>query len=262
MHRSPTAHRAAAAAMVLGSLLTAGCSAGSAGGAPTSSVTVSAFPSTPSPVPCPNPEGDACVGALTPGTTYRTTVFAPPISYSVAEQGWSNYEDTPGNFLLVPPGNDLPGVNAGTSDFIGVYTSVAPSRFLKPPRCSTRLVPGIAPTPAAMVAWMNQQSSITLSAPHKAALGGLEGLVTDVAVKPGATLPTCREGTSTFSVFVLFSGRSPSSLDHGVIPDMTMRLYLLGDRGHVLAVELDDIDSAPGTLESLDTTAHRLTFTH
>jgi hypothetical protein len=30
-------------------------------------------------------------------------------------------EDLPGNFLLVPPGSTLDGVNAGTSDDVGVY---------------------------------------------------------------------------------------------------------------------------------------------
>lgn len=77
----------------------------------------------PAPPVCPNPEGHACLGPIAAGT-YSTSVFRPQITYTVPA-GWSNLEDTPGNFLLVPPGFDLPGVNRGTSDFIGIYASVA-----------------------------------------------------------------------------------------------------------------------------------------
>ncbi len=56
---------------------------------------------------------------------YTTTMFEPTLTYSVPE-GWSNMEDLPGNFLLLPPGSTLEGVNAGTSDYLGVYTSVVP----------------------------------------------------------------------------------------------------------------------------------------
>lgn len=253
------------AAVLVLAVITSGCSAaGSSGtggtGAAAASSTSPASAS-PSARVCPNAEGDACVGALTAGTTYRTTVFSPRTSYSVTEPGWSNLEDTPGNFLLLPPGNDLPGVNAGTSDFIGVYTSVAPSAFVAPPDCAARLVPGIASTPQAMLTWMQRQPSITVTTPVAASVGGLTGWVVDVAVRPGARLPVCTEGADTFSVALLFSGVTPSSLDHGVIPGMTMRLFLLAYRGGVLAIELDDIATAPGTLDSLTSEARRLRFT-
>jgi hypothetical protein len=54
--------------------------------------------------------------------TYDTVLFQPSLAYTVAA-GWANFEDEPGNFLLVPPNGDLGGANAGTSDFIGVYTN-------------------------------------------------------------------------------------------------------------------------------------------
>lgn len=126
-----------AAGLALIALLAAGCSSGTkstgsrtpkspSSSSPAPSTTTSA--STPSsttsePPPCPNPEGQACLGALQSGT-YTTTVFQPQLTYTVPA-GWSNLEDTPGNFLLVPPHFTLAGVNAGTSDFIGIYTSVA-----------------------------------------------------------------------------------------------------------------------------------------
>ena len=82
--------------------------------APSASVAVStsstlATESASPPPECPNPEGQACLGELAPGT-YTTVVFTPTLTYTVPS-GWSNFEDTPGNFLLVPTRGSLPGVN-------------------------------------------------------------------------------------------------------------------------------------------------------
>ena len=82
---------------------------------------------------CPDPEGQKCLGKLAPWR-YKTAVSSPTVTYKVL-RGWTNFEDTPGNFLLVPSRGDLPGVNAGTRDFIGIYTSVA---FVKKLKFSTR----------------------------------------------------------------------------------------------------------------------------
>lgn len=45
-------------------------------------------------------------------------------------------------------------MNAGTADLIGVYTSVAASRFSGSVGCAPELVPKVDATPKAMVAWM------------------------------------------------------------------------------------------------------------
>jgi hypothetical protein len=189
-----------------------------------------------------------------------TVVFTPAISYSAPAAGWFNYEDTPGNFLLVPPRNDLPGVNAGTSDFIGIYRAVAPSKFDQLPACRTTLVPAVASTPRAMMTWLGRQAALEVTPPAPVSVGGLHGLVTDVRTKPVAKLPTCRKGTTPVTVFVMFSGLPPSSLDHGVIVGMTMRLYLLSYHSQVLAVEMDDIDAAPGNLATYSAVVKQLQF--
>jgi hypothetical protein len=58
----------------------------------------------------------------------------------------------------------------------------------------------------------------------------------------------------------MFSGLPPSSLDHGVIVGMTMRLYLLRYHSQVLAFELDDIDAAPGNLATYSDVVKQLQF--
>jgi hypothetical protein len=210
--------------------------------------------------PCTNPEGGVCVGPLTAGQTYATSRFQPQLSYSVPDGGWSNFEDTPGNFLLVPPGNDLPGVNAATSDFIGTYTSVAASRLVGSGECAIELIPEVPASPQGMADWMRQQPELVVTEPVPTDVGGLSGLMVDVRSQPGAVLPSCTDNGNVVSVFVLFSGKSPSSLDHGVVPDMTMRLYLLDYSGGVLAIELSDIDAAPVTADEMSEVAEQFQF--
>src|SRR5581483_11486337 len=79
---------------------------------------------------CPNPDDgmgtERCLGTVTAGT-YTTQMFGPRLTYTVPD-GWQNLEDLEGNFLLVPPRSKLAGVDATTTDFVGVYTSVRAPR--------------------------------------------------------------------------------------------------------------------------------------
>src|SRR5436305_13161512 len=217
-------------------------------------------PTGPSPAQCPNPEGLACIGPLTAHRQYTTVLFDPAITYSVPAAGWNNFEDLPGNFLLVPPGNDLAGVNAGTSDFIGVYASIAAARFTDLSSCADARIDAIGTTPHAIAGWIGRQRALDVTAPTAVTVGGLHGVRIDVRVRPGARLPTCVDGTNRVTVFLLFIGLAPSSLDHGVIAGMTMRLYLLARGGATLAIEVDDIDRAPVDLARLAAVAESLQF--
>jgi hypothetical protein len=188
-----------------------------------SPATPAASNSAPSPAPeCPNPHGGACLGPV-PAGIYTTAVFQPALSFSV-QAGWDNEEDLPGNFLLLPPGMKLDGVDAGTSDYIGVYTQVAPD-----PGCPT---PSGQPTRAehAMATCIAGRHDLIATKPRSVKIGGLSGYVLDVRLARGA------DGTS------LMVGLPPSGLEHGLIPGLTIRLYLLGFRSGALAVEIDDVD--------------------
>ena len=132
----------------------------------------------PSPRPaCPNPEGQACLGPLVAGT-YTTTNFAPAITYTVPD-GWDNEEDNLGNFLLLPPGEDLPGVNAGTSDFIGVYVTVA-----APDGCEPAAAPGVGTTAADLADWFAANPAMSVTGRKTVEVGGLRGSVMDLTLNP------------------------------------------------------------------------------
>jgi len=254
--------RSAVAAVVLAcvALGTIGCAADSASPAPQSS-SASAEPSTSSP-PCPNPDGLNCIGALTADEEYTTATFTPTLTYSVPGAGWMNLEDTPGNFLLVPPNQPLEAVNAGTSDFIGVYTSVVAGQLNSNGTCEVERVPGVETTPDAMVQWMRAQPELDVSEPVATSVGGFAGLRVDVRTADGATLPSCTDAESgqKVTVFLLIVGAGPSSLAHGAVPGITVRLYLLDYGGGVLAVEVADVDAAPATRDELSSVVDGFTF--
>jgi len=169
---------------------------------------------------CPNSNGGVCLGRLRPGT-YSTTAFEPTLTYTVPD-GWDNEEDLDGNFLLLPPGMALEGVDAGTSDYIGVYTSVRPD-----PSCSG----ASAAEPArAMATCIARRHDLIVTKPKVAKVGRRSGYVMDIRLAAG------EDGTS------LMVGLPPSSFEHGLIPGLTIRLYVLNSEAGVLAIEVDDVD--------------------
>jgi hypothetical protein len=209
---------------------------------------------------CPNPYGGACIGPLVPGRTYTTTQLIPSLSYSVPTRGWRNYEDYPGGFLLLPPRNSLAGVDAETSDFVGVDTSIAAARFDDLPSCTTERVPGVANTPDAIARWIRRRPELRVSSPSAASVGGLRGLRVDVRARPGARLPTCTSLGDPITVLVLFRGLPPSDVEQGVAAGTTLRLYLLRYRGGTLAIQMTDKDHAPGTLRQQAAVVERFAF--
>jgi hypothetical protein len=183
--------------------------------------------------------------------TYTTQVFQPTLTYTLPA-GWANYEDTPGNFLIVPPWATLRGVNPGTSDYIGVYTQVAASSCYDVPRLD------LPATVDAISGWLTRQSAVRSTKPHPVMVGGLPGLVQDLTTAPRAAKSPCRNGLPGSPVI---AGLPPSSLSHGVIPGLVLRLYLLEFRGGVLAIEIDDIMSNKGrNMVSLDSVVKSMTF--
>lgn len=216
----------------------------------------------PTPVVCPNPAGGRCIGPLAPGRVYTSKAFGPRVSYSVPSRGWSNFEDWPGSYGLLAPGNTLAGVDGATSDFIGLFTSIAAARFTDLSTCAAEAVPGVPHTPAAIARWVRANEQLRVGGPWPAAVGGLRGVRIDVRVAPGAALPTCfaPDQNRSFTVALLLLGLEPSSALQGVQTGMTVRLYLLRYRGGTLAIFLQDVDAAPGTLRGSARVVERLRF--
>jgi hypothetical protein len=184
---------------------------------------------------CPNIEGGSCLGELSAGT-YTTKVFDPALTYVVPD-GWQNLEDTPGNFLLVPPRFDLAGVSTGGSDYIGVYTSVvAGSAECSTPPLAERPEPGVGTTPDAIAAAFVARPGLIVTTPQQVSVGGRDGVVLDILMDPTWT------GSCFYSqgnpVVPLIQGAGPPGLDHSMGPGLTMRAYLLENGVGTLLIEI------------------------
>jgi len=206
--------------------------------------------------PCPNPEGQFCLGRLDAGT-YSTVQFEPAISYTVTA-GWSNFEDMAGNFLLVPPTGNLKGVDGGTSDFIGVYRSVVAHANA----CPSTPAPGVGTTPAAIMKWLQRDPALRTTPPQPVTVGGLPGFVTTLRIAP-SWKRTCPYSHG-LALAPLIVGSSSTFLDHNLIPGQATRLYLLDSttaegQPAALAIEVVDIKDA-GHLAAYSKLVEQLRF--
>jgi hypothetical protein len=217
----------------------------------------SAQPSaTPAPPNCPTGGGGSCLGPLEPGT-YTTEEMVIPITYTVPE-GWANYEDLPGNFLLVPPSGTLAGVNPGTSDFIGVYIGVAAAMG----DCGEAPQPDVDTTPEAMMAWYADLPGLNMSAPKTVELGGLNGLVSDLEVDEAHATFCPYEGFEDVPLVPLVVGVGPAGLHHVVIPGSITRLYLFlapSSTSQTIAIEITEIEGGD-SLDDLDAVVQTFEF--
>lgn len=222
-----------AIAGTLFTLLGAGCGIGSA----TSSIP------TPNPITwsasaasCPNPGGGTCLGRLR-GGLYQTSTFRPQVTYRVPK-GWVNWEDSLENFLLVAPGFDPLGHDAGTSDYIAVIPSIAASKV----SCDEGVQPGVRTAPGALVAFWRKQPGLIVSHPKHVTVGGLHGLVIDLRLNPTWKKACPYSGGNP--VVPVIAGLVPRDLDHPVGTGLAMRLYLFKAHSGTLAIELDDVRTA------------------
>jgi hypothetical protein len=185
---------------------------------------------------CPNSEEkgrNTCLGWLK-GGTYQTRTFNPPLTYTVPA-GWGNLEDMPGNFLLLPVDGRLSGVNDGTSDYLGVYASVAAAG-----KCTGQPSTTVPKTWQGLVDWLTSDPALAVANLKPVTVSGLEGNVMDIAMKdPNGD--GCNDPLGVFAD--VYVGTNGSSLVHSVTATVPLRIYLLHHGDLTLAIEIQD---APG----------------
>jgi tRNA A-37 threonylcarbamoyl transferase component Bud32 len=184
---------------------------------------------------CHKPFGGTCLGELTAGT-HTTTTFRPALTYTVPV-GWTNFSDQDGGVGFVPPGGDWGAVDAGKSDYLGVFTSIATARAGCAAGASS------IHTPTAFVQWLHEhEPGLAPFHPTRVAIGGLSGYVVDLRIRADWTKAcTWSQGTPTVQVLTGLDP-TPGGLAHGLIPQpMSMRLYLLAYHHGTLGIEIDEV---------------------
>lgn len=237
-------------------ILLAACASSTGSPATQSAAVATATPSpaasSPTAVACPNPYGGSCLGPLSAGT-YTTSVFQAPLAYTVTD-GWANYEDLPGNFLLMPPGASLEGGDAGTADYIGVYDGIAAAAG-----CEERPQEGVETTPQAIASFLADNNGVAAIGPTPVTIGGLDGVVVDLRLADGFT-SDCPFFDAAVPM-ITGDGLSQAGLHHVVSRDNNTRLYLLdGPNDRTIAIEVNDWKAGGSTIDELDAAVQEFSF--
>jgi len=255
-----TIHAAGAALILILAITIVGCTAAQSADPRSASAgsEVAAASVAPSPTgrpACPYGEGRAgtCLGVLSAGT-YSTTSFTPLITYTVPDDGWSNGEDRDGIFVLLAPGESFAGVEADTSEWIGVFRSFGAAAA----GCDENVEPGVA-SAQELTDWFTSQTGLVVTEPQPTSVGGLSGLMIDLSLAPGWTR-TCPLPFPDVPLVNLLIGTGPSEgLGVLVEASWTTRLYLLDFEDDNIAVYVMD---HPGryTLDDYDAVIRTIRF--
>jgi len=187
------------------------------------------------------------LGLLKAGT-HTAATFQPALTFTVPD-GWSNFEDTAGNFKLVPPGSTIVDWLVQTTDYVGVYASIGPDEPCAGP--SLRLSGS-----AAMAAYLARQPALSTTPTRPVSVGRLSGVVLDIHLRKGWKTSCFATGEP---VAFVISGLPPSEFDEGITSSIAERLYLLDDGGPVVGILVYDL-SGGGHLSDYDTVVASLRF--
>jgi hypothetical protein len=163
-------------------------------------------------------------------------MFTPSLGYTVPA-AWGNFEDMPGNFLLIPPGGSLGGIGDGSSDYIGVYSGVA----LAAADCEEVPAADVGVDARSMAEALANRPGLAVSKPQAIEVGGLAGQMVDVDLVAGWT------GSCPFApgipVVPLVIGTGPAGLHHVQVAGASTRFYFLDADPTNVVIEVND---APG----------------
>jgi hypothetical protein len=235
-------------------LLTAACSASSAPSGTASATAQATATSQPSlkPLVAPRPtdipmDGSCeqpwpCLGLLKAGVTYHTKNFAPAFAFSVQGSQWENIALEEGDVFLFDtthPGDAI--------------------AFFKQPRAAddNGIISTVDGSVQAITDWLKSNPKLSTTAPKKATLGGLSGMVLEARVADGVTDPGPADCPARTCVTFL-RGYDPKALppwswDWGFAGAESARIFLLDSKDGVIAVLVDAWDRS--TYDSLNQAA-------
>lgn len=187
---------------------------------------------------CTPPFGGTCLGEV-PAGTHTARTFRPTLTYTLPA-GWTNFNDSPGNFGLVPPGGDWSAVVSGSpsTDRVGVFQRIAPTGS----RCGDDA--GGVRSAAAYVRWLKANPGLRVTRPKRVTVGGLSGFVLDVGIR-GDWKETCPWSHGVPAV-QLIHGVSPTypQMIVGIDQTYVMRLYLLDYKDATFGIEIDAVEGS------------------
>jgi len=204
-------------------LLLSACSAGPIA-SPSASQPTATLPApslAPSEPGCPYPDGALCGGPLAAGGPYKTRLFVPVFSLQVGE-GWDNTVDNPNEYQIMRSGPDGQPSQTG----IYIFRDVA----IQAATCEDKPEPGIGGTPADMAAYLSNHIGLTTTEPEAVNVGGLDGVMIEVALAPTWTEP-CHYSEGQPNVPLFWGADAESGLEWSMGPGWQDRFYILAMPG-------------------------------
>jgi hypothetical protein len=205
----------------------------SASGSPSAAVPSTAAPTT-SPTSaeaeCPYPDGAMCRGPLAAGGPYKTRLFVPVFSHQAGE-GWDNTVDSPNEYVVLRTGPDGQPLDMG----IYIFRDVA----IQAASCKDEPEPGVGRTPADMASYMRDHAGLITTRPEDVNVGGLDGVMIEVALDPTWTKP-CHYSEGEPNVPLFWGTDADSGLEWSTGPGVDARFYILdmpGGGNVLIAVE-------------------------
>ena len=175
-----------------------------------------------------------CQGPLEPGE-YRSTLFDPTIEFEVRSSGWTwEYFGTfrSGNFRLVADeSHNLPY----NSD--GIYFLLDPAIASRD--CEERAEPRVGRSAHDLAAAIESTPGLTTSEAKPVTVGGLDGIQLDFRVDP-TWKKTCAFSEGLPVVPLLFRKADIGAYHWTILPDMSMRWYILNSGEGAIIVDIED----------------------
>ena len=176
-----------------------------------------------------------CQGLLEPGV-FRSTVLDPPISFEVTEPGWT-WDYSAGNFRIMadPSHEELYSPD-------GIYFLRGP--VIASQDCEETEEPGVGRSVKDLVAWLEAAPGLAVTDPTPVTIGGLDGMVLDLQLDRGWSRP-CFWSENMPAVPLIFHGAAVGGYHWAMLPDMSLRWYLLDSVDGVIVIDIED---GPGGL--------------
>ena len=175
-----------------------------------------------------------CGGPLEPGE-YRWTFSEPTIDFEISSPGWSWLFGGGGLHLIA---DETPGPrHAGPYISDGIYLLHDPTIAAK--NCEDSSEPGVGRSVNDLVAWLENAPGLVVTEPAPVAIGGLEGMQLDIEIDP-AWKRTCFWSEELPAVPLIFNGSDLGGYNWAILPDQSMRWYILESDDGVIIIDIDD----------------------
>jgi len=175
-----------------------------------------------------------CEGPLEPGK-YRWTFSEPVIDFEIPSSGWK-WQFGGGGLHLISEETSNPGVE-GLYIPDGIYLLYDPT--IASQDCEESSEPGVGRSVSELVGWLESAPGLTVSEPAPVSVGGLHGMQLDIAIDPAWTR-TCFFSEGLPTVPLIFNGADFGGYHAAIVPDQSLRWFILDSEDGVLIVNLED----------------------